>query len=190
MNNKCIFKGEMKPLPILFFFQNWHFIVISSNTNQQYLEKKHDLASETLFYSELLLQFQIFFLCPLPFVLILDRVKQLCKRYQRYLYCNSEPSATAIFGALCAKGMFQCRKPSNTLGRHRGCLAHSGELYYRHSDLTNMCIVSNTLSSVVLIPTFVRILTNHSFEGLLGCTSDSSSHSDFKAVLLVFTFLY
>lgn len=67
-------------------------------------------------------------------------------------------------------------------------LAHSGELCYRHSDLTNMCIFSNTLSSVGLIHTFVRILTNHSFEGFLGCTTDSDSHSDFKAVSLVFTF--
>lgn len=35
MNNKYVFKGKMKPVHILFLFQNWHFIVISSNTNYQ-----------------------------------------------------------------------------------------------------------------------------------------------------------
>lgn len=99
------------------------------------------------------------------------------------MYDSSEPSATAIFGALCTKGISQCGKQSNTLGRHRGCLAHTG---VTDSDLTIVYIASNTLNSVVLIPTFEKILANHSFEELLGCTGDFSSHSDFKAVLHLF----
>lgn len=102
--------------------------------------------------------FQVLFLGRFPFALIFDRVKQLCKRYQWYLQDNPEPSATTIFGVLCAKGVFQCTEQSNALGRHRKCLRHSSELCHRHSDLTNMCVVSNTSCSV-LNPTFVRILS-------------------------------
>lgn len=86
------------------------------------------------------------------------------------------------------KECFNAESRAIHLAGTEAVLAHSGELCYRHSDLTNMCIVSNTLSSVVLIHTFVRILTNHSLEGFLGCTGDSEAHSDFKAVSLVFTF--
>jgi len=103
------------------------------------------------------------------------------------LYDNSEPSATAKSGALCPKERFHAESRAAHLAGAEAAW-HIQVNSYRQGDLTNMCIVANAVSSVVLIPTFVRILTNHLFEGLLGCTGDSGSHSDFKAGLLVFAF--
>lgn len=59
--------------------------------------------------------FPILFLGHFPFTLSFDRGKQLCERYQWYLYDNPEPSATTMFAVLCAKRMFQCTEQTKHL---------------------------------------------------------------------------